>query len=258
MSGPTSYRSASVDELSKEPYLSVICYPNPNVDEALLRIQELKRLGVDALHFEGRTQIGSLNVLGKGCVSIVVKVSSKDRFYALKLRRLDANRESMLREAKLHSIANSVGVGPTLRASSENFLLMDLVSGVRFTKWMECVRGKGSVQRLRKVLKELLDQCYRLDQLGLDHGELSNLSKHVFVDEGVTIVDFETASTGRKVKNVTSATQYLFIGGPFSKIVRRMLRVRDIEEVKNALIGYKQMKDEKTYKELLSRLNLLC
>ncbi|MEM4298407.1 MAG: serine/threonine protein kinase, partial [Nitrososphaerota archaeon] len=171
-----SARWVPIEELSKEPYISVLCYPTPDLEEALRRIQELKRLKIDFIVFEGRSQIGSLNVLGKGCVSIVVKAIAGDQLYALKIRRLDANRESMLREARLQSMANEVNVGPILKACSENFLVMDFVNGIAFTEWIRGLKGRGSVRRLREVLRDLLDQCRRLDSIGLDHGELSNLS----------------------------------------------------------------------------------
>ena len=54
----------------------------------------------------------------------------------------------------------------------------------------------------------------QLDQVGLDHGELSKAPKHLLVDkaEKIFIVDFETASLERRVANVTAVCQYLFGG----------------------------------------------
>ena len=59
-----------------------------------------------------------------------------------------------------------------------------------------------------------MEQCFRLDQIGLDHGELSKAPKHLLVDKTkrIFIVDFETASIERRVANVTAVCQYLFGG----------------------------------------------
>ena len=69
-------------------------------------------------------------------------------------------------------------------------------------KWLTEVLTK-----LKKTVKKVLEDCYRLDQLGLDHGELSNISKHVIVGKKTTLIDFESSSTNRRVSNVTSACQ---------------------------------------------------
>ncbi len=67
---------------------------------------------------------------------------------------------------------------------------------------------------IRKVLVDILEQCWHLDEAGLDHGELSKAPKHLLVDkeDKPFIVDFETASVVRKVINVTSVCQFLFMG----------------------------------------------
>ena len=246
----------SIENLSQEPYVSILCYPRPNSEEAAARIDEMKNLGVTGIIFEGRTQIGRLGILGKGCVSIVVKAKVSEGEYALKIRRIDANRASMERESALHLWANSVGVGPKLYAWSKNFLLMELVRGEGVVEWLKSLKGSGSVQHFRNIASMLLDQCYRLDQAGLDHGQLSNLRDHVYVDEKVVIIDFETASSHRRVKNLTSAVQYLFIGGPISNRNRRLLSLRDTSAVIDTLREYKKLGNLSSYQNLLGNLKL--
>jgi len=248
--------SVPVEHLASEPYISVLCYPSQDRGEAERRIGELKRLDVVGLVFEGRVQVGRLHVLGKGCVSLVVKAEVNSGVCALKIRRVDANRPFMRREAELHMLANRVGVGPSLHSYSDDFILMELVEGEGLVEWVKRLEGRGSTKRLRAVLKEVLDQCFRLDEVGLDHGQLSNLEKHVYVGRRIWIIDFETASTERRVSNVTSATQSLFIGGPVARRVRRMLRVDGIESVIQAIREYKRKRGRGTYEALLKRLKL--
>ena len=53
--------------------------------------------------------LGKIAIAGKGCVSLVLRAKFLDQtICALKIRRLDANRCSMEREAELHKIANSL------------------------------------------------------------------------------------------------------------------------------------------------------
>ncbi len=245
-----------VEELSTQPYVQLLCYPSPDGEEGVRRVGELKRLGVTRVIFEGRTKLGNLGLLGKGCVGLVVKAEAVGGMCALKIRRVDANRVSMRREADLQRLANRVGVGPVLLRASDNFLLMSLVEGESIISWIRELKGRGATDRLKEALQEVLTQCFKLDQAGLDHGELSNLEKHVYVGRKVFLIDFETASVNRKVSNVTSALQNLFIGGQQAKKVRRMLRLKNIQPILKSARLYKEERSLTRFEDLLRELKL--
>ncbi|MGQ9468981.1 MAG: RIO1 family regulatory kinase/ATPase domain-containing protein [Nitrososphaerales archaeon] len=245
-----------IDELMNEPYVSVLCYPEPDTNTAIKRINELKLLKVKSILFEGKTKIGKIGVVGKGCVSIVVKALTDFGILALKIRRMDANRISMKREAELQLMANSFNVGPKLFGATENFLLMEFIEGYSILEWLKGIEEKD-IERVRKVIKELLNQCYALDKLGLDHGELSDPKKHVIVSEKPVIIDFESASISRRVTNLTKIMQYLFIGGPMAKKLRQILGIEDEKIIIDSIRNYKEKKDWVSYLELLSGLNLV-
>lgn len=249
--------TANIKKLSSKPYPNALCYPNPNRKEVQRRIRELNSLGVKTLIFQGKTLIGSLPILGKGCVSIAIKAETRKGVEVLKIRRTDADRPSMQHEAEMLTLANSVGVGPKLSSYTNNFMLMDLAEGDPITSWVKKIKGKGTTARLRRVIRSILDQCFRLDQLGLDHGELSNPSKHIFVDEAkVTIIDFETASTSRRTSNLTAVVQYVFIGGSISRKVKRILRTPSQEALVPMLRAYKEKCSELSYDKILEALGL--
>ncbi len=229
----------TLERLDQEPYVSIICYPKPSKAEIKKRLKELRKLGVTAIEFLGEKQVSNLPVLGKGYVGVVVVAYRDEEKMALKIRRVDANRAKMHQEAKLLGKANSVGVGPNMLRVSRNFLLMQFVDGVLLPKWLEKNRGK---KRIRKVLREILDQCWRLDNIGLDHGELSHAPKHVIVDddEKPFIVDFEAASMNRRPANVTSICQFLFLSSKIAKVLAAILGEKDRKAVINALKLYKK------------------
>jgi putative serine/threonine protein kinase len=107
---------------------------------------------------------------------------------------------------------------------------------------------------VKQVLVEVLEQCFRLDQAGLDHGELSQASKHLLVDKAQKpfIVDFETASDARKVANVTAVCQYLFAGNSSaSKILAEIFGERNRLELVDALKTYKKNRSRKNFEGLL-------
>lgn len=243
-----------VSQLNREPYASILCFPNPTVVEVQSRIEELHSLGVAALEFSGSASVFGVKVpvLGKGFVGIVVVAYVGTERLAVKILRSDSGRSDLLHEAKMLRFANAVDVGPRLVSATKNFLLMQLIKGNLLPDWLETHKDTEQVKR---VLREVLAQCFRLDQAGLDHGELSKAPKHLLVDmtEKLFIVDFETASTERRVANVTAVSQYLFVGN--SSAARTLMEVlgeQDKRELLVALNTYKKNRTSSNFESLLS------
>jgi putative serine/threonine protein kinase len=202
-------------------YAIVLSYPKLQKVEFNRRLKELQALKVKALEFSGDKRVLNVNVLGKGCVGIVLIAHTNRTKAALKVRRSDADRSSMRHEAEMLEKANSVYVGPKLLRYTTNLLLMKFVEGRLLPKWLQESAGK---KRVKKVLREVLKQCWLLDHIGLDHGELSHASKHIIVDkvDRPVIVDFESASVARAAANVTSVCHFLFMSGIEADVAEKM------------------------------------
>ena len=241
-----------IEGLRQEPYRSVLCYPKPSEAEAQNRIEELAALGVEALEFSGQASAFTVPVLGKGYVGVVVVAHARGQRYALKMRRVDADRESLEREAELLVKANSVEVGPKFLAVSRDFLLMQLVDGDLLAHWLETHRVK---EVMRRVLADILEQCWRLDEAGLDHGELSKAPKHLLMDKSGKpfVVDFETASVERRVANVTAVSQFLFQGkSDAAKIIAETFGQIDMDKLVGASRSYKKNRNRANFEELIT------
>jgi putative serine/threonine protein kinase len=242
-----------VDQLSQEPYASVLCFPNPSEAELQSRLRELRSLGVTALEFSGTASLFGVKVpvLGKGFVGIVVIGHVNGERVAVKIRRTDADRADLLHEARMLSKANSVNVAPKLITASKNFLLTQLIDGELLPNWLEKNKDATAV---KQVLREVLEQCFRLDQAGLDHGELSKAPKHLLMDRAQKpfIVDFETASNERKVANVTAVCQYLFAGNSSaSKVLAEIFGERNRLKIIEALRAYKKDRSRRNFESLV-------
>ena len=251
----TSNKPVPVEKLLGTRYARILTYPLTDPDQEKSRIAELRSMGVSAVRFDGRTLIDGVPVLGKGCVGIVTEAIVEGELTALKIRRLDADRPSMLEEARLLRLANAVEVGPRLIGSTRNFLVMQLFRGIPLFRWAES--SHPSRVRVRRVLSDLLYACFRLDAVGLDHGELSHAPRNVLVDGvgGACIVDFESASMVRRVANVTSLLQY-FLFGSISKNLRTSDMVASKRTVVRALSEYKRESSVENFQSVLRILRL--
>jgi len=249
----------SLKRLHDKTYASVLCYPKYSAEETEKRIKELKRLGVEAIEFVGDKMAFNVPVLGKGCVGVVVIAHTKTGRVALKIRRLDADRKGMKHEAEMLEKANSAGIGPRLVGISENFLLMEFIEGTLLPNWVVDLKGKGAKRRIRSVLRDVLEQCRKMDEVGLDHGELSRAPKHIIVgaDDRVHIVDFEAASVTRRTSNVTSISQYLFLGSQLAKTLRRRLGEIKREALIAALRNYKLEPTNQKFTKILQACRLM-
>jgi putative serine/threonine protein kinase len=214
-------------------------------------------MGVEELVFEGRAKVGRLGILGLGTVGIVVRARVGSEVFALKIRRTDANRPDMDQEARVTTFVNRIGVGVPIRAHSRDLILMKLLEYQELHDWLAGLKGPGTRKTARGMIHSVLNQCRKLDILGVDHGQLSNLRKHVVVAEGIPwIIDFESAGTSRRPKNVTTAAQYLFVGGRVSPLVRRILGTRDKGTLLSLLSDYKRDSTDYSYSKLLEFLRL--
>jgi putative serine/threonine protein kinase len=245
----------SLKALRERKHCKVLGYPRCEQEELQRRLKELERLGVKALEFTGEKKVLDVPVLGKGCVGIVVVAYTNSGRAALKIRRGDADRKGMLHEGEMLRRANDIDVGPKLLKISENFLLMELIQGTHFPEWIGSLGERERQSRARLVLEDILEQCYRLDETGLDHGELSNAPKHIIVDadDRPFLVDFETASINRRVSNVTSLCQYLFLGSQIADKVKEKLGKVDEKQLINALRTYKRERTKENFEKLLEK-----
>ncbi len=248
-----SGRGLQLDHPELEP---VLAYPSGDRRHLEAVRRDLRSLGVEGITSFGRNSIGSFWVLGKGWVGIVCLGSIGGRQVAVKVRRTDADRPNMLNEAKMHIRANSVGVGPKLLGQAENVLAMEYVKGLPVIRWLETPPGPASGV-VNGTVSDLLDQCYRLDRAGLDHGELSDSKKHVLVDVSgrPVIIDFETASASRITRNVVAMTGYLFCKDALEKAMRRHFNW-DALQLRRCLKDYKESKREDDYCRLREAIGI--
>ncbi len=207
--------------------------------------------------FDGRSRIGALGVLGIGTVSVAVKSEVGGEVLALKVRRTDANRPDMKEEFELTRLANRIGIGARALSCTKDLLLLQFLEYVELHQWLKSVRGSERRATARRMVHRILNQCRTLDIMGLDHGQLSNLRKHIVVVGDLPyIIDFESASLARTPKNVTTAAQYILIGGKVSSLARRLIGLKGKEPILMALREYKKTKSDLSYARLLVALGL--
>ena len=157
-----------ISKITEPPYSDIWVYPKGTKSQIKSRIKELVALGVESISFQGELQMGTINILGKGYVGIVVlgKIGSKK--VAVKIRRNDSPRKNLKKEAELLKITNRSNVGPKLVGFSKNFLVMEYLDGEKIGDWVDGLKKNGKSSQLKLIIKKVLEDCYSLD-LSLIH-----------------------------------------------------------------------------------------
>lgn len=236
--------------------MPLISYPRFSASEYSERLNEMKSLGISSLFLgSGPSIIHGLRIAGKGWVGLVIMGKMGDRTCAVKIRRIDADRKNMDEEARLQRLANDAGAGPLVFVHTKNLIVMEFIQGRSIVEW---VSDGPRASAVRDVTRSILEQCHRLDMAGIDHGQLSRLDRHVIVPEQKhaipCLVDFESASTLRRVSNVTSATQSLFLHGAVARRVKKILGDAETDVVISALRRYKERPGATGFRGLLDSL----
>ena len=229
--------------------MNLLCYPRFSTLDYATKIKDLFLMDLKFVILEGSTVLHNNNILGKGCEGLVLKVENiNNEFMALKIKRTDSCRFSMKNEFEFYKLANGYEIGPEVYSYNADMLLMEFLDGSSIENWF--LKTKLDSYIIKTVIIDILSQCFILDKINLDHGQLNKLYNHIIISPGnlrCTIIDFESGSTSRRVSNLTSAFQGLLFKGIISRQI-------------NKFINYESKKDEfmeqlKEYKQNISKEN---
>lgn len=242
-----------LDIENRESLKLLLTYPLFDENTYDSRMKELLTLDINSVFSFGKVQLHRICILGKGSVGLVTLVKYRKKYFVLKIRRTDANRPNMYDEVVYQSAANSMGIGPFLVNFSENFILMEFVRGFNIVDWYGS--NKTANDRILKCAATILNQCFVLDCLKLDHGQLNRLDRHIKVSEEgkPTILDFESSSTGRRASNVTSVCQSIFLHGPIFSRLKGSIE-KDRELIMKCIRDYKRDMNYEKFEKILSLL----
>ena len=243
--------------LQGDPRSTILAYPHGDAQAVKARIQELEQLGVQSIYDFGCKPLLGFRVLGVGYCGVVVLARLGSQDVALKIRRTNAPKADFQNEAACLATANQLGIGPKLLSDSRNFLVMDYVAGDRFFSWIKEAVSNHASNAIQTILRQVLQDCYKLDKVGLDHGNLRCISDHVIVsDKSAVLIDFSSASRLRRVANVTSVTQGLFLGSKTTTYLTEVFSIPPKQRLIENLRNYKQQQTEQNFNVLLELLGL--
>jgi release factor glutamine methyltransferase len=174
----------------------------------LLRELEIKR--VEDIHFLAK---GKRGVIYKGIQEraelIKTHFAKKETIsIAIKTKREDSQAMGRIEnEVNWLKILNKKGIGPKLLFSSKTYFAYKFVEGELFLDWIKT----ATKEEILTVIKNLLNQCYVMDNIGVNKEEMHHPHKHIYItkNNNPVMIDFERCSRTENPKNVTQFVEFL-------------------------------------------------
>lgn len=196
----------------------ILGYPIATPELLTARRMELANYNLTKILHEGTAAIANQSILGIGYVGVVVLVERAGQKLALKIRRTNIDKKSLVEEAHCLRRANTVAIAPQVMQWSQNFILMEYIAGERFFDWLQRAALNLTTTEVWPVVADLLEQSFRLDQLGLDRGDMNCVTNDVLLRAGQPVLlDFSRGSGDRRPQNVTALVQGLFWGSAMAR-----------------------------------------
>lgn len=179
--------------------LMIVCYPlrESTLRECLDRIRRLEAYSVESLCSYGSSILprSRVRVLGKGHAGVVsLAYSRRLGIVAIKARRLDSKRSSLIGEALMLSKASIAGVAPRVYYFDNDLIVMEAVLGPSLEQLIE---DYGLTKR---IIIETIEVARILDVIGILHHELNRPWRNIiFTCDNpyckALVVDLESASS---------------------------------------------------------------
>ncbi|MEM0454004.1 MAG: hypothetical protein QXO98_05055 [Sulfolobales archaeon] len=208
----------------------LLTYPKNMAEVGISRSNKLAELGIIGIYDYGPLLIDGVRVLGKGHSSLVLLAKHATLGdVAVKIRRMDSKRDSLAKEGYLMKL-DKFGVTPKIYYFDDDLLIMEFLEGTTLSNYLKNTHVIGDL--LLKLVRNILHAAYMLDLDLIDHLELSNPYKHIFVLKNfdVKVIDFESAKISENPCNLCRVTSY---------IVNNFLKMEDLPYIKIALRKYK-------------------
>lgn len=108
-------------------------------------------------------------------------------------------------EGNFLRILNKYDIGPKVLIAKKDFLMYKFVKGEFILNFIK----KNNKNKIKKIILNILDQCFIIDKLKINKLEMHKPLKHIIIDKNPVLIDFERSYFTEHPKNVTQFCQFL-------------------------------------------------
>lgn len=190
-------------------------------------------------------RVSDLKYYAKGRRGVVYFGSFKGKRVAVKQRSEKAVTDRLFIEAEFLKKLNKKRIGPRFFFFEKGKLAMEFIDGKNIKEFMKRADKKSK----KEIAKKILKQCFSMDEMGIDKGEMHHPIKHIIIRNipggpEPVMIDFERCKHAEYPKNVTQFCQYLC----------NVLDI-DCEKLRKLAQDYKKNYSREKFEKILSFIN---
>ena len=162
----------------------------------------------------------------------------------------------MENEADFLEILNKKKIGPKFiyYDKKKEFLVYEYVEGEFFPIFIKHL-GKENKSLIKKIIKQVFIQCFRMDKLRVNKEEMHHPYKHIVIDakKRPVLLDFERCHKSAESANATQFSSYIISGH-----MTELLKDKGIKVDRDKMIAAaKKYKKDVSKKNLDKMINLI-
>lgn len=196
-------------------------------------------------------EVKNIRYFTKGHRGLLYIGDYKKKKVVIKTERKDSKAVGRIEnEVNYLKILNKKGIGAKLFFHDKKFsyFVYEYIDGEFFPIFLEHSTKKNK-NLIKKIIKNIFVQCFRMDKIKVNKEEMHHPYKHIIVERKTkkpVLVDFERCHKTKEPKNVTQFCSYMISG-----FMTELLKEKGIKVNKEKVIAA-----AKRYKKKISKKNL--
>jgi release factor glutamine methyltransferase len=173
-----------------------------------------------------RKSVTDISPLTKGHRGLIFTGLWKKKKVAIKVQRSDIGvKGTVNNEASRLKLLNRHNIGPKLLFAGNDFFVYEFVDGEFVFDYFS--RPDVKKPQVISVLKDVFEQMYILDHLGLNKEEMHHPPKHIIITKKgkPILLDFERCKPHKTVHNVTQFCQFIISGKLLPYLEKNKMKV---------------------------------
>lgn len=183
------------------------------------------------------------NLFAKGKRGLIYITHFRGKKVVIKQKNPSSLAEGRIKnEAKFLRLLNKYKIGPKLVKIGKNYVMYEFVEGDFILNFIE----KNNKRKIIKILKNILKQCFILDNLKINKLEMHHPIKHIIINKNPVLIDFERAYETENPKNVTQFCHFILQYSKFLKLnIKKDIFIKKIKK-------YKKNRTKKNFNSVLN------